>query len=163
MHWSQKPQPACEDEAPLQCPVLDLHCMQIDSCRECNGLSRWGVRCFCLLFYWAGTGLRAHPQMVTLPCTSLYTDYVHPCCSPTHTPPPPQPGLHCRLHVKAENLRLGQLKRLTYHIRIHSQKKESATCYHRQHDCIADVPQGHICSSDETYAQHQPATAQLQQ
>ncbi|KAA6417805.1 MAG: hypothetical protein FRX49_12228 [Trebouxia sp. A1-2] len=77
--------------------------------------------------------------------------------------PGPKAGLQHPFHVKAKNLRLGQLKRLTYHICIHSQKKESATRYHRQHACIADVPQSNICSSDETYAQHQPATAQLQQ
>jgi len=65
MHRSQKPQPACEDKSPLQCPVLDLHCMQVDSCRECNDLLRWGICCLCLL----ATGLQQDPLVV--PCSAL--------------------------------------------------------------------------------------------
>ena len=59
MHWSQEPQPSCEDKSPLQCPVLDLHCMQIDSYRESNDSSWWDICCSCLHLYWAGTSVRA--------------------------------------------------------------------------------------------------------
>ena len=53
--------------------------------------------------------------------------------------------------------------KLTYHVCIQSQHNKPTACHHGQAPCVADLPQRCIGSLDEANAQHQPATAQLQQ
>ena len=46
---------------------------------------------------------------------------------------------------------------------MHAQQEQRCADHHWQHCSVVDVLEGSICISDESYAQHKSATAQLKQ